>query len=226
MIGDIVIILLAIATGWAVYKLFIMETKYTVSRFCLGLILITVLIGGILAPNKDLINGLFTPELNGIVLDYETGKPLANVDVVVDWGYEFSDITMHSTKGSYVKSIHVKTDANGKFYAPSRYKSLAIMLFPLYHRTNSSSGVTVFNLDYEVIDSRRSDKTTTLILKRITDFDRLTMKYKDFELFERYGSKEGKALASVYKANFDLKQKEFIRNYGISKDVFDRIYGR
>ena len=181
-----------------------METKYTVSRFCLVLILISVLIGGILAPNKDLINGLFTPEINGIVLDYETGKPLANVDVLVDWGYEFSDITMHSTKGSYVKSLHV----------------------PLYHRTNSSSGVTVFNLDYEVIDSRRSDKTTTLILKRVTDFDKLTMKYKDFELFERYGSKEGKALASVYKAKFDQKRTEFISKYGLSKSILDRVYGR
>jgi len=225
MIGDVVIVFLAVASGWAAYKLFTMETKYSTSAFCLGLVLISFLIGGIIAPNKDLLTGLFSPEINGTIIDSETNKPVSDVDIIIDWGSSYGEFPMHSGY-SHLKTIHVKSDANGKFYAPSRYRSLAIMLFPLYNRENSNSHISIFSLDYEVIDSRKSDKSKTLILKRITDYNRLTKKYEDLEWSERYGSKTEKALATAYKNKFDQRRREFINKYGIPKYILDRVYGR
>jgi len=225
MIGDVVIVFLAVASGWSAYKLFTMETKYSTSAFCLGLVLISFLIGGIIAPNKDLLTGLFSPEINGTLIDSETNKPVPDVDILIDWGSSYGEFPMHSGY-SHLKTIHVKSDANGKFYAPSRYRSLAIMLFPLYNRENSDSHISIFSLDYDVINSTKSDKSETLILKRITDYDKLTTKYQDLELSERYGSKKEKALATAYKSKFDQKRRELISKHGLPKSVLDRVYGR
>jgi len=225
MIGDVVIIFLAIASGWSAYKLFTMEIKYSTMAFCLGLVLLSFLIGGIIAPNRDLLTGIFSPEINGTLIDSETNKPVSDVDIIVDWGSSYGEFPMHSGY-SHLKSIRVKSDAYGKFYAPSRHRSLAIMLFPLYNRENSDSRISIFSLDYDVIDSKKSDKSSTLILKRITDYDRLSKKFQDLEWSERYGSKTEKALATAYKNNFDQKRREFINRYGMPKNVLDRVYGR
>jgi len=81
-------------------------------------------------------------------------------------------------------------------------------------------------LDYEVINLIKTDKTNTVILKRITDYDKLTEKYQDFEWSERYGSKKEKALASAYKSKVDQKRREFINKYGIPKSVLNMVNGR
>jgi hypothetical protein len=225
MIGDFIIIFLAIASVWSAYRLFIMDTQYTTIAYATSVCLMAFVIGGIIIPNKELLNGLFSSAINGVLIDSETNKPVPNVDVVINWGYSCGEFPMHS-RYSYVKSIHVRSDETGKFRAPSRYRSLAIMLFPLYNRENSNCHISIFSLDYEVINSTKSDKASTLFLKRITDYDRLTKKYEDLEWTERYGSKEGKVLASVYKAKFDQKRREYINKYGIPKTLIDRLSGR
>jgi len=226
MIGDIVIISLAIASGWAAYKLFTMETKYSTLAFCLGLLLISFLIGGIIAPNRDLLNGLFSPEINGILIDSETNKPVPDVDVIVAWESYYGEFPYHSGT-NHLKSIQVKSDSNGKFHAPSRYRSLAIMLFPLYNRENSYSGIKVFNLDYDVISkSITNDKTTVVKLKKISSYEQLQKKYEYFLLDERYGDSKSKELAKTYIANIDQHRNDYLKKYGIPKDVLDRIYGR
>lgn len=215
MIGDIVIIFLGISSLWAAYKLFTLETQYTAFTFSLGLFLISFVIGGILAPNSNLLNEFMTPEINGVLIDAESNKPLPNVDVVVGWESDF--YILMSTVHSRLKSIHIKTDSNGKFYAPKHYKSLALNV-PFGYRENSKSYITIFSLDYLRVNSKNIDNQHILYLNKIINHDMLKDNYNTLLTLKDIGNKNEKALALAYLDIFKKHRLEYIKKYKIPID--------
>lgn len=221
MIGDAVIIFLAVASSWAVYKLLTIETKYTVSRFCLGLFLASFLIGGIIAPNQSLLSALCSPEINGVIIDSETLKPVSGIDVVIGWSCAYYEFPYHSGE-NHVRSIHVKSDSNGQFHAPSRYKSLAIEVPPFYSRENSKPHISIFSLDYQVIKVT-NNPTKTVYLKKIASYDELAAQFKQIGYMGHNGNKHQKTLEKTYKEKLPPKYKEITAKYGIPKGAFPSI---
>jgi len=215
MIGDFVIIFLGIASLWSAYKLFTMETKYTAFTFSLGLFLVSFVIGGIIAPNSNLLNEFMTPEINGVLIDAESNKPLPNVDVVVGWESDF--YILMSTVHSRLKSIHIKTDSNGKFHAPKHYKSLALNV-PFGYRENSKSHISIFSLDYLRVNSNNIDNQHILYLKKINNHGMLKDNYNILLTLKDIGNKNEKALAITYLDIFKKHRLEYIKKYKIPID--------
>src|SRR6266568_3147527 len=83
MIGDLIIISMAIASVWSAYKLFVMDTQYTTFAYAMSICLMSFVIGGVIIPNKGLLNELFSPEINGVLIDSETNKPVPDIDMIV-----------------------------------------------------------------------------------------------------------------------------------------------
>jgi len=203
MIGDVVIILLATASGWAAYKLFTMETKHSTLAFCLGLFLISFLIGGIIAPNKELIYGVFTPPIHGQLIDSDTKQPIPNGDIAISWISHYSEFP-YRNGASYPKSIAAKSDSNGSFSGPSRHKSLAVMLFPVYCRETSIAVIRVFIPDYEIGYGKINDSgKVTISMNKIRRTEQITKKHEELQWFERYGSPIEKELARLSKERKD-----------------------
>lgn len=216
MIGDLVILFLGIASIWAAYRLFTMETKYTAFTFSLALCLISFVIGGVIAQNSNLFSEFFTPEINGVLIDSESNKPLPNIDVVVGWegvSYIFPESSVHN----YLKSIHIKTDSNGRFYAPKHYKSLALRA-PFFERQNSKSHITIFSLDYSLAKSVSNGKQKILYLKRISNHEMLKDNYSRLESLKSVGNKDEKALATIFLNEFRQHKFEYIKIFNIPRD--------
>lgn len=215
MIGDLVIILLGIVSVWSAYKLFTMETQYTAFTFSLGLFLVSFVIGGIIAPNSNLLSEFFTPEINGFLIDADSNKPLPNVDVVVGW--EGESYALMSTIHNYLKSIKIKTDSSGRFHAPRHYKSLALR-FPFFERKNSDSSISIFNLDFNILKVVNSGKHKIFYMKKITDYQMLKEKYRYLDTLKDVGNYEEKALAAAYLDKFKQHRSEYIKKYHIPTD--------
>ena len=216
MIGDLIIIFLGIASVWAAYKLFTMETKYTAFTFGLGLFLVSFVIGGIIAQNSSLFNEFFTPEINGVLIDVESNKPIPNVDVVVGWE-SISYIFPESSIRTWLKSINIKTDSSGKFHAPKHYKSLALRA-PFFERENSDARLSIFNLDFDVLRVVNSGKYKTFYMKRITNYQMLKEKYRYLQTLKDIGNNKEKALAVAYLDKFRQHRNEYINKFHIPTD--------
>lgn len=222
MVGDLVIISLAVVAAWAAYKLLVMETKNSVFTFVLAYLILAFLFVGIIVPNKGLIYGLFTPEIHGKLIDSESKQPVPNGDVVISWISQFSEFPYHNGI-SYPKSLVTKTDINGNFSGPSRHISLAIMFFPFYSRENSITVIRVFSPDYELgYGTITNSGNVTINMKKISSFDQILKKYEDCESFERSGSSKEKELARTYKVRTDRQREEYIKKYGLPKSIIDR----
>ena len=170
----------------------------------------------IIAPNSNLFSDFFTPEINGVLVDAESNKPLPNVDVVVGW-VSVSYIFPGSSALSSLKSMHIKTDSDGKFYAPRRYKSLALNL-PFYDRENSKSHITIFSLDYSQTKSILNNKTRIVYLQKISNHEMLKDNYNRLESLKGFGNKQEKALATFYLDKFRQHKTEYIRKFNIPTD--------
>jgi hypothetical protein len=215
MIGDLVIICLGIASVWSAYKLFTMQTEYTAFTFGLGLFLISFVIGGILAPNSNLLNEFLTPEINGVLIDAESNKPLPNVDVVIGW--EGESYVFMSTVHNYLKSINIKTDSSGRFHAPKHYKSLALRA-PFFERKNSDSSISIFNLDFNILKAVNTGKYKTFYMKKITDYQMLKEKYRYLQTLKDVGNDKEKAIAAAYLDKFKQHRNEYIKMFHIPTD--------
>jgi len=192
-----------------------METKYSALTFSLGLFLVSFVIGGIIAQNSSLFSEFFTPEINGILIDSETNKPLPNIDVVIGW--EGESYVFMSTVHNYLKSINIKTDSSGRFHAPKHYKSLALRA-PFFERTNSDSRISIFNLDFDILRVVNSGKHKTFYMKKITDYQMLKEKYRYLQTLKDVGNDKEKALAAAYLDKFRQHRNEYIKMFHIPTD--------
>lgn len=220
MIGDLVIISLGIASLWSAYKLFTMETKYTAFTFSLGLFLVSFVIGGIIAPNSKLFSEFFTPEINGVLIDVESNKPLPNVDVVIGW--ESESYVFMSTVHNCLKSMNVKTDSSGRFYAPKHYKSLALRA-PFFERINSDSRISFYNLDFDILRVVDSGKQKTFFMKKVSDYQMLKEIYRHLQTMKDVGNEKEKALAAAYLDKFKQYRSKYIKRFHIPSNELYRI---
>lgn len=72
---------------------------------------------------------LKTPEIKGIVVDAETGKPIADARVYAKWQKTVSG-PGGKTRGGIAKELRLKTDSEGKFVIPS-YALINYAPYPL-----------------------------------------------------------------------------------------------
>jgi len=203
MIGDLVIISLALASGWAAYKLFTIKSQYSVFAFCAGLFLVSFLIGGIIVPNKNLL----FPKIHGKLIDSDTLQPVPDALVVISWLNRYS-VFPGQGRGGYPKSLLIKSDVNGAFSGPSRYISLAIEL-PFYARENIVF-VRVFHPNYEIGATEiENTGSTTINMKKISTLGQLSGDYEFCQRFDKNGNAEEKKFARICKENIDRQRKEF-----------------
>jgi len=205
MLADLVIISLAIASGWFAYKLFTIKSQYSVFAFCAGLFLVSFLIGGIIAPNKNLL----FPKIQGKLIDSETMQPVPDALVVISWFNRYF-VFPGQGGGSPHKSFLIRSDTRGTFSGPRRYVSLAINLFPFYVRENIVFPL-VFHPDYE-ISATEIDNTgnITIKMKKISSLGQLSDKYEFCQRFDN-GSSEEKEFARICKENTDRQRREYIQ---------------
>lgn len=89
---------------------------------------------------------LETPEIKGIVLDHETGKPLEGAYVIVRWSKTYSGPGGHFG-GKDFKELRLKTDSNGSFIIPS-YKVINWTPYPFGQGGNFA--MAIFTHGYKV----------------------------------------------------------------------------
>ena len=88
---------------------------------------------------------LKTPEIKGVVLDAETGKPVANAIVFTGWQKIYSGPGGLSP-GAVIKKVDLKTDTSGKFRIPSRW---LINFVPWPFGQGGSFGIVVYTHGYQ-----------------------------------------------------------------------------
>jgi len=173
MIGNLLIIGIAVSIIWYVKKVFTSDLAGKPFHFVSTLGLIVVLIFSILIPNIDFIKSPFTPKIQGKVIDAETHKPITDAIVILDWGYSYSEFPEHSS-GASTKQQIMFTDANGEFKAERRLRCLAINLFLLYNRDNGGAGAIVIKKNYKHVDYNFSKNNNEVIImhKLVSQSDR------------------------------------------------------
>jgi tetratricopeptide (TPR) repeat protein len=101
------------------------------------------------------LNGLFlvgcittlkTPEIRGVVLDAETGKPIEGVNVIARWSRTYSG-PGGQVGGKAFKELRLKTNNNGAFVIPD-YKVTNWVPYPFGQ--GGSFGMAVFTHGYKV----------------------------------------------------------------------------
>lgn len=121
MLSDLVMILvfvaLLVASGYGV------RTKYRIPAiFVLYLSILSLCF--LLVTNFSMFFSPFTPKHHGRVIDAETQKPLAGVNIKAGW--HVSSASVGGSSGEYYKIYKTKTDANGNFVIPRGVKALTI----------------------------------------------------------------------------------------------------
>ena len=71
---------------------------------------------------------LKTPEIKGVVVDAETGKPIDGVNIYAEW-YRVTAGPGGQTRGATLKELRIKTKAGGAFEIPG-YLLVNIVPFP------------------------------------------------------------------------------------------------
>lgn len=97
------------------------KTKYRLlSLMSLVIVLIPVMIT--LVINIHVITSPLTPEVHGKIVDAETKKPLAGVNIKAGW--YMNSVSVGGGYGKYYKLYMTKTDVNGDFILPRGIKAL------------------------------------------------------------------------------------------------------
>lgn len=119
MLSDLISIILAI--GLIAVCVYGIKTKYRIwAVFVLVLSAIPILISVVI--NIPIILSPLTPKVYGKVIDLETKKPLAGINIKAGWAV--SSATVGGSSGRYYKLYNTKTDKNGEFVLPRGFKAL------------------------------------------------------------------------------------------------------
>lgn len=119
MLSDLLIV--GITTCLLAVCIYGFKTKYRVlSVILLGIVLVPVMIT--LVINIHVITSPLTPEVHGKVIDAETKKPLAGINIKAGW--YMSSVSVGGGYGKYYKLYTTKTDVNGDFILPRGIKAL------------------------------------------------------------------------------------------------------
>ena len=177
MIGNVIILVIAISIVWYVIKVFKSDLAGKSFHFVTALGLIVILIVSIIIPNIEFIKSPFTKEINGKVIDAVSNKPISGATVIIDWYYYYGEFPMHSSAGS-VKQLIITTDASGEFKAAKRLKSLAFNMFPLYSKELGDVNVMALHHDYKY--ESVIDKTNKMMLVKKSRYSYIDEIVKDY----------------------------------------------
>lgn len=126
---------------------------------------------------------LKTPEINGVVVDAETGKPIEGAYVVASWGRTYGSVGGR-LGGKDVKEIKIQTDANGYFgipkyttinWAPSPFGQGGSFFMAIYQHQYKCKKYVFYKEDeftlskYQDFRGKRSDGKLLFKMKLIKD---------------------------------------------------------
>lgn len=99
-----------------------------------------------LATNIPFFISSFTPKHHGRVIDAETKKPLAGINIKAGW--HVSSASVGGVSGYYYKIYKTKTDTEGKFVIPMGVKALTIYS-PVSKSSFEKVILTIYPEDYQ-----------------------------------------------------------------------------
>lgn len=119
MLSDLISILLTIALlSTCIHGI---KTKYRILAVAvLTLSVLPILFSVVI--NIPIIISPLTPKAHGKVIDVETNKPLADINIKAGW--IVGGATVAGASGGYYKLYKTKTDSNGEFVLPRAFKAL------------------------------------------------------------------------------------------------------
>lgn len=139
---EIIFVLFLILTVWLLVLRSRRRDLKNIQYISIVFFVMTVII---LVDNFDVITHPFTHRLTGRVIDAETRRPLANVDIKAYWDLYY---VFYGAGSRTYKTEVTKTDRDGYFTIPPALKRLSIGYGPA-RRTFRSMGVLVYSQDYK-----------------------------------------------------------------------------
>jgi|SRR6185369_3458843 len=155
MSGNIIIILFFIITVVATYYSLKSGSRPAI---VLSLLICLPYILMVLSLNISCIFMPFTSKVDGKVIDADSKKPIAGINVKVGWYVGSSSVGGGS--GNYYKIYSTKTDSNGQFTIPRGIKALSVEvppIIPLITRSFKGISITIYpdNYDYKAVRKDR-----------------------------------------------------------------------
>lgn len=200
MIGNIIILILAIALIVAVVTIFINIKREKNDLYTLTL-LVLLLFGGcsIIYPNTSWISSPMTPEVHGKVVN-DAGEPVRDMFIVIKWVVRSTEFPYHGYSNTS-DVVVVSTDKEGAFTAGRKLKPISFALPPLFYR--EYDGVYIFTVDnrYECAAEKVANSGKILLrLHKITTRDQLLNNYHKYDSDWRNGNTvEANDLMTKYK---------------------------
>ena len=121
----------------------------------------------LLATNISILFSPFTPKYHGSVIDAETQKPLAGINIKAGW--HVSSASVGGSSGEYYKIYKTQTDANGNYTIPRGLKALTVFT-PISQSSFEKVIITIYPTDYVYKVTRThytNENETTIALEKV-----------------------------------------------------------
>jgi hypothetical protein len=151
MLGNIIILAIAIGLLYFVIKVFGSNLKYKPLYCIAALFSGLVLIFTIIVPNIDFVKSPVTPSIHGKLIDAETKQPISNASVLVTYYYEYS--IFMSLKTKVTRQFIITTQNNGGFNVGTRLRYLSLHFpcsyVPLITRQSGGRFINIWKNGYK-----------------------------------------------------------------------------